>query len=213
MKIIQQFLNRTGIDLPPFYMKNLLFVSLTFLFLSGTVQSQHVNFGIKGGLNAYTVAGDNTPGYNPKLGFHAGMLGHIHINPHFAIQPELVFSAQGTTFKANGLDNKLKLNYLNIPLNFQYMFDNGFRLQVGPQLGILTSAKLKTGDINSDTKPNFKVADIGITVGFSYVKPSTGLGIDIRYNHGLSNINANNSINSYNRGVQLGLFYLFGHKS
>lgn len=194
-------------------MKNLLLTSLTFLFLSGIVQSQHVNVGIKGGLNAYTVSGDNTPGYNPKLSFHAGVLGHIHIKTQFAIQPELIFSAQGTTYKANGLENKLNLNYLNIPLNFQYMFDNGFRLQAGPQLGILTSAKLKTGDIKSDSKSNFKIADIGVTLGFSYIKPSTGLGIDIRYNHGLSNINANNSIHSYNRGVQLGLFYLFGHKS
>lgn len=62
------------------------------------------------------------------------------------------------------------------------MFDNGFRLQAGPQLGILTTAKLKTGDITSDTKSNFKIADMGITVGVSYVKPSIGLGIDIRYN-------------------------------
>ena len=202
-----------GIVLPHLYMKKLLFASITLLFLSGTVQSQHVNLGIKGGLNGYTVSGENTPGYNPKLGFHAGILGHIHINPRFALQPELIFSTQGTTYKANGLDNKLNLNYLNIPLNFQYMFDNGFRLQAGPQLGILASAKLKTGDIKSDTKSNFKIADIGLTVGFSYVKPTTGLGFDIRYNHGLSSINSNNSIQAYNRGVQLGLFYLFGHKS
>lgn len=194
-------------------MKNLLFASLTFLFLSGTAQSQEVHFGIKGGLNAYSVYGDNTPGYNPKLSFHAGILSHIHIKPKFAIQPELIFSAQGTTYKANGLENKLNLNYLNIPVNFQYMFDNGFRLQAGPQLGILTTAKLKTGDVASDTKSNFKIADIGITAGVSYVKPSIGLGIDIRYNHSLSNINSNNSIHSYNRGVQLGLFYIFGHKS
>jgi len=194
-------------------MKKLLFASLTFLFLSGTAQSQHLNIGIKGGLNAYTVIGDYTPNYNPQLSFNLGLLGHIHINPSFAIQPELLFSGQGATYKALGLEYNLNLNYVNIPVNFQYMFDNGFRLQAGPQLGILTTAKIKTGDTKLDTKSNYKSADLGVTVGLSYVKPSTGLGIDIRYNHGLSSINEKSTIQSYNRGAQLGIFYLLGHKS
>jgi hypothetical protein len=34
----------------------------------------------------------------------------------------------------------LRLNYINVPV-LQYMFGDGFRLQTGPQLGILTNAK------------------------------------------------------------------------
>jgi len=194
-------------------MKQILFTAIAFLLLTGVVQAQHINIGIKGGLNAYTILGDNNEGYNPKLGYNVGLLGHIHINSNYAIQPEVVYSVQGTAYKIGGVDNNLKLNYVNIPLNFQYMFDNGFRLQAGPQLGILTSANLVVGDNVTDLKANYKSTDIGVTVGMSYVKPSTGFGIDIRYNYGLTNINSTGTINSYNRGAQLGLFFLFGHRS
>jgi hypothetical protein len=43
------------------------------------------------------------------------------------------------------------------------------------------------------------------------VVPSTGFGIDLRYNHGINDINKSNDVKSTNRGIQLGLFYLFGH--
>jgi hypothetical protein len=53
--------------------------------------------------------------------------------------------------------------------------------------------------------------DLGVGIGLSYVVPSTGFGFDVRYNHGLSNINKTDAIKSYNRGAQFGLFYIFGH--
>ncbi len=194
-------------------MKHVLFTAIAFLLLAGSGQAQHMNLGIKGGLNAYTIHTDNNKNYNSKLGFNLGLLAHIHINSNYAFQPELVFSTQGTAYKIGGVDTKLNLNYINIPLNFQYMFDNGFRIQAGPQIGLLTSAKLVSGGSTAEMKSSFNGSDIGLTVGMSYVKPSTGFGIDVRYNHGLSNINANDITNSYNRGIQLSLFYLFQHSS
>lgn len=194
-------------------MKHFLFTSIAFLLLSVAVQSQHINLGIKGGLNAYTILGNDNYAYKPKLSFNAGLLGHIHINSHFAIQPEVVYSRQGTTYKDADVDNALKLNYVNIPVIFQYMFDNGFRIQAGPQLGILTNANLVTGDTDTDLRADYKSTDFGVSVGMSYVKPLTGFGIDIRYNHGLTNINSTDAIKSYNSGVQLGIFFLFQHRN
>ncbi len=202
-----------GLSFKIIKMKYLFFTAIAFLIFTGTIQAQNVNIGIKGGLNSYTLLGDHSIDFNPKLGFNLGLLGHIHINSNLAFQPELLYSGQGTTYKISGLDNSIKLNYVNIPLILQYMFDNGFRIQAGPQLGILASANLVRGDSSSDLKDNYKSTDIGLTVGVSYVKPSTGFGIDFRYNRGLTNINSNGTINSYNGGVQLGLFYLFQHRS
>jgi hypothetical protein len=55
--------------------------------------------------------------------------------------------------------------------------------------------------------------EVGASIGASYVVPSTGFGIDARYNIGLTNINKNSDVNSTNRGLQLGIFYIFGHNS
>ncbi len=92
------------------------------------------------------------------------------------------------------------------------MYDNGFRLEAGPQLGILTSANSEISNSNTNVKSNYKSTDIGLVVGMSYVKPSTNFGFDIRYNHGLTNINESDAVEHYNRGMQFGLFYLFQHR-
>lgn len=189
-------------------MKKILFTILSILIISSAVQAQHVNVGLKGGLNLYTILGDNSSSYDPIPGYHVGLLGHIHLTPVFALQPEIVFSTQGAKDKNNS-DLQLDMNYINIPLLFQYMYDNGFRMEAGPQFGILASAKAGSTDVKS----NYNDYDIGFSVGVSYVKPSTGFGYDIRYNHGLYNINVNDANKSYNRGIQVGFFYLFQHRS
>ncbi|MFZ1703126.1 MAG: porin family protein [Saprospiraceae bacterium] len=193
-------------------MNRLKFLTIALVLVTGTIQAQHINIGIKGGLNAFTISSNNNTDYNVKLGFVAGLLGHIHLSQKYAFQPEIVYSVQGSSYKISGSDSKLNLNYINIPLIFQYMYDNGFRLQAGPQVGFLTGAKFVSGSNEVDLKSSFKSTDIGVSVGMSYVKPSTGLGIDVRYNHGLTDIDVSSN-KSFNRGGQLTIFYLFAHKS
>jgi hypothetical protein len=102
------------------------------------------------------------------------------------------------------------LDYINVPILFQYMFDNGLRLQAGPQLGILVSVT-SILDNNSIGLNDTKSYDFSLSVGLSYVIPSTGFGMDARYNLGLNNINKGSGSKSTNRGVQLGLFCIFGY--
>ncbi len=92
------------------------------------------------------------------------------------------------------------------------MFDNGFRLQAGPQIGFLASAKSKTNNTTTDIKSDIKGIDLGLAIGIGYINPKSGFGVDARYNLGLSNINVNTSSTSKNVGYQFGIFYLLGHK-
>lgn len=183
-------------------LKILLAVISAFL-ITGMASAQHgnpgsglVTFGVKGGLNFYNIKHDNNTNLEQRTGYNIGILGHIHRDSQWAFQPELVYSAQGA--KGNNLD------YINIPVLIQYMFDNGFRLQAGPQVGFLVS---------SDNDNDYNGIDFALSVGASYVVPSTGFGIDLRYNHGVSDIYESSDLKGTNRGIQLGLFYLFGHTS
>ncbi len=187
---------------------------MTAILITGIASAQHgnsptghINIGIKGGVNVYNVHNDNNIKYDPRIGFNFGLLGHIHLNNQFAIQPELVYSAQGAIQTVNNGTNKLNLDYINVPVLLQYMFDNGLRLQAGPQVGFLVSAKSNSIDVKNDMNP----IDLALSFGASYVFPETGWGIDARYNLGLSNINKNGTVNSTNRGFQLGIFYILGH--
>ena len=191
--------------------KLILAVSL-LLSVTANLQAQHVNIGVKAGLNVFNINNDNGVNYDAKTGLHIGLLGHIHLAKQLAFQPELVFSAQGAKYKLAGNDVKIKLNYINVPLMIQYMFDNGFRIQAGPQIGFLASAKSEVNSNSTDIKSNLKGVDFALGAGVGYVHPPSGFGVDARYNLGLSNINDNSSVKSTNRGFQLGVFYLFKHK-
>ena len=187
-------------------------VAIAAMLFSTSATAQHVNIGVKGGLNVFNINNENNSEYDAKVGFNLGLLGHIHLSKQLAFQPELVYSTQGAKFKTLGVETKLNSDYINVPMLIQYMFDNGFRIQAGPQVGFLLSAKAKVGDNKLDVKDGLKKVDFGLSGGLGYVDPNSGFGIDARYNLGLSNINDNNTAKSYNRGLQVGVFYLFNHK-
>lgn len=194
-------------------MKIYLITILTMLVIAvGTASAQNnINIGTKIGLNSYNFSNDSGPEYDSKIGMHAGILGHIHLDGtsgQFALQPELVYSMQGAKLG----DTRFNLDYLNVPILLQYMFDNGFRVQAGPQLGLLVRAKAENSNSSVDIKDDFKSLDMGLSFGVSYVHVPTSFGIDARYNLGLSDITENSIVQSNSRGLQIGVFYLFNHK-
>lgn len=193
-----------------------LFVSMACLAQNTSSKSKPIaRFGIKGGVNVADVKNELYPGHKSKLDFHGGLLAHIHLNSHLALQPEVLYSRQG--FKQQQSSNReleMKLDYINIPLLIQYMY-NGFRVETGPQIGFLVNAKgdFTTGEV-SEIKNNLNQVDFSWDFGTSYLS-AVGLGIFARYNLGINNINknirvtgiANNEMN--NRVWQFGLFYQF----
>lgn len=187
-------------------MKRIIISAVMLLLIKGAF-AQHVQIGIKGGVNFANIANDAADNdADTKTGFHLGGLAHIHLTRSFAIQPELVYSTQGAEYN-NG---KLKLNYINIPVLGQYMFGNGFRLQTGPQLGILTTSEWESGNTETDVD-DFSNADFSWSFGAGYVGKN-GLGIDARYNLGLTDVTKDRNNDFQNRVWQLGLFYQLKHK-
>ncbi len=186
-------------------------IVLVGMFLSAGLFAQEARLGLKGGLNVSHI-NSNQAEMGSRTGFHAGILSHIHLSRNWAIQPEVLFSGQGTKYTSTDGEHELKLNYINIPLQVQYMFNNGFRLQTGPQVGFLTGVKdrrlgAETGFFTSD---DFKNVDFSWSAGLGY-QAASGLGVDARYNFGLSNINDGGSAILKNNVFQIGLFYLLGN--
>jgi hypothetical protein len=181
---------------------------LCALSLTATVFAQQAAIGLKAGLN---VANLKNSGYDmgSKLGFNGGLLAHIHLSPNLALQPEAVYSSQGAKYTVSGSEHNLSLNYINIPLQLQYMFANGFRLQTGPQVGFLAGVKDKIGNNETGyfTSQDFKTVDFSWSAGLSYLSTS-GLGVDGRYNFGISDINNTGGNEIKNNVFQLGLFYM-----
>ena len=194
-------------------MKFYFTLALATILMTGSTFAQHANIGFKAGLNSYNISSNNGGfSYNSKLGLNIGMFGHIHLDKQLAFQPELVYSSQGAKYTNSGTETTINLDYINVPLLLQYMFENGFRLEAGPQVGFLVSAKSKTNNATTDIKSSIKGIDLGLAIGLGYVDTKSGFGVDARYNLGLSNINENTSTKATNVGFQFGVFYLLGHK-
>jgi hypothetical protein len=186
-------------------MKN-FFVAVIILATGLMIHAQRTDayLGLKVGLNVASLNVENGVDYNSIVSAHAGGLAHIHVAPHFAIQPELFLSGQG----GERSNDKVKLIYLNLPVLFQYMVGDGFRLHTGPQLGILLSGKEKIGNVEYDIKDVLNTAEFGWEFGAGYQFPGSGLGLDARYTVGLTDITEGSS-DIQNRVFAVGLFYQF----
>lgn len=186
------------------------YITLLFALLASASFAQKrvaPEYGLKGGINFAMLSGDAIGDNDTRTAIHFGALAHIHLSDKFALQPELMYSAQGASFEG---DQTFRYNYLNLPVNLQYMFDNGFRIQTGPQLGFLLSAETENGNVETDVKDLLKSIDFAWTAGVGILFES-GFGLDVRYNFGLSDITeANGTVR--NNVLQTGVFYQFRKK-
>ena len=99
-------------------MKNVT-VLIVFLFTVLLTRAQHVEIGVKAGMNVAQIK-EKENFTDPLLGINIGGLAHIHLSKHIAIQPELVFSMQGGKEVYSFINYKTRLNYINVPVIFQY---------------------------------------------------------------------------------------------
>ena len=186
--------------------KTLITILIVLLFQNSI--AQRADFGIKAGLNLSTLRTESNI-YSYNAGMNLGVLCHLHIFTHFAIQPELLFSMQGAERKNTIYKNNLKLNYVNLPILAIYMFENGFRIETGPQPGFLVSAKNNFGGTETDIKNDIQGADLSWAFGAGYISKRR-IGGDIRYNLGLSRVNKNGNNTDLKNGVfQFDIFYQF----
>lgn len=188
-------------------------ILITLLFACASIYSfSQAQFavGIKAGPNFAKIDTDASAGenYNNRTGWHAGAFVLIR-GEKVGFQPEIIFSQQGSKFKYNTSSPSLKQNfsYVNIPLIVKLYTIAGLNLQVGPQIGLLTSAEREdfttgtSGPITKeDVKDDLKKTDISLALGVGWDLPF-GLSIDGRYNWGLTD---NDDGLTSNSGASLG---------
>lgn len=108
------------------------------------------------------------------------------------IQPELYYNSVGAKEDdPTAGTTTLKLDYISVPVLFRYNFTDMIHLLVGPQIGILASAKAVNGGNSSDFKDSVNSSDFSGVVGLGADFGPFNAGL--RYTTGLSNIAKNTS--------------------
>ncbi|TXF79402.1 porin family protein [Chryseobacterium sp.] len=199
------------------------------LFLGAAIAMSSLTFaqtfGVKAGMNVSSISKDaDLSDQGSKIGFNAGVTMNVPLAASFSIQPELLYSQYGDKYNMDILGTTYArsrhLDYITLPVMFQYNATPAFYLEAGPEFGLLVSAKDRFTDESNndliDESGNYKDSLNGLNVGIGigagyYFTPK--VGVTARYVAGLTDINNsdnNGDRNSVKNNVfQVGLAYKF----
>jgi hypothetical protein len=188
-------------------MKKIL-LSLAVLVAFSTASFAQLSGGARLGVNLSNFGGDDGEG-DMKAGLQLGLYLVGNLSEKLAVQPELLYSSYGAKEDFSGTEVTTALSYISIPVLLRYNVNEMINIHVGPQFGILASAKAKTDDDDVDIKDEMKGMDLGLAlgVGLDFGKFNAGL----RYYGGLSNIVDADDVDVKNTAFNVVIGYkLFG---
>lgn len=198
------------------------------LFLGAAIAMSSLTFaqqfGIKGGMNVSSLSTEEgLDDQKSKIGFNAGLFMNAPLAENFSIQPELLYSQYGdkgnTTVAGTEYSYSRNLDYVTLPVMFQYNATPNFYLEAGPEFGLLVSAKNKmknetSGETISESdnyKDDLNGFNFGLGLGAGYYF-TPNVGLTARYVAGFTDIakdRADNSDAVKNNVFQVGLAYKF----
>jgi|SRR5690554_6335928 len=176
-------------------MKKILLFSAFAIFALTTAQSQEIRLGAKLGVNIASLGGDSYGfgSLGSRTSFHIGGLAEIPLMGKFALQPELLYSSEGSNWSW-GYGGDTNLDYIRIPVLAKYYIIEGLSAEAGPSFGLLMSAKMdgkdKLGEY--DVKDLYKSFDVAFAIGATY-RLDMGVFFSLRYNKGLLNVRSNSN--------------------
>lgn len=164
-------------------MKKLLIAIL--LFAATGVMAQKFQLGLKGGINVASFTGVPIQNVSKSayVSFNGGGFINFLIGNNFSIQPEVLFSTQGTKIDSGGTKTTYKVSYLAVPVMAKFEFNSGFFVEAGPQFSFKLSEDVPNSNINSFAKN----LDLSLGAGLGYHGKS-GFGVGGRYLAGLSKV-------------------------
>ncbi|UCG27376.1 MAG: PorT family protein [Bacteroidales bacterium] len=154
-----------------------------------------VQFGLGLGLNVASVVADWEDYFTDgdEVGSHTGINFGVYLKLRaskvFAFQPGLQYSSKGYTV---GDDTSMDMFYFCIPLQFKFYLYDELNIELGPTIGILTSAKFTVGEqdpVDFIEEDGFIPIDINLGFGLGY-QFKFGLAMVLHYDLGLFNTNS-----------------------
>jgi len=158
-----------------------IFLTVSILLLVtifSFAHAQGLGVGIKGGAN-FSNQSITDISTSSKTGFHGGVYAVIAFSEKWAIQPELLYSAQGSELP----DETSEFNYMSIPILLRYKPLSLLSFHAGPQFSKLLDATVDGDDI----KEEIKNSDFGLAVGATVHLP-LGFNGGVRYVWGFTNV-------------------------
>jgi len=162
-----------------------------------------------------------------RTGFFAGTYATIPVSENVSVEPGLYYAQKGYELRGElglkdvaflGANAKVQLtsHYIDMPVLLKANL-GGLQVFAGPQISYLAAADLRTTagvlgfnllNRTMNATEQFNRWDAGITGGLGY-QFKNGLNISAAYEHGLSKVDANKNLDSYNQSIKVGVGFSF----
>lgn len=190
-------------------MKKFLASALMLLAASTTTFAQNAvgSFSLqpKAGISIADMT--DTHGTTSRVGFVGGLEGEYQASDIFSLSLGVNYSQEG--FKMKNSDNKIKLDYINVPILANVYLTKGLAVKVGVQPGFNVGNSVTVdGNTMSSSKKDYdgiKSVALSIPVGLSY--EISNVVLDARYNWGVTK--AFDGLDSKNSVFQVTIGYKF----
>ena len=171
------------------------FLIVIGMLLLGCAAKSQSHFGAKAGLN---VAGQRTMSSmniseltSPFIGYQLGVFYKTKPNNNFLVCAEANFSVIGSTVvlvtgSGEQYDAHRKLGYLELPVMLQYQAGK-FYFGAGPSVGFKLFSRITNFERGPFNIPYYKTFDAAVNILAGY-SVSGRVGVDLRYSHGIVNI-------------------------
>lgn len=142
-------------------------IAVMLFFISSSLFSQGLSFGIKGGANLGKISGESFKDQF-LLAYHVG--GFLTISgKKWGIQPEVVFNQVNADTASNFNQvtqfshvDQIQLKSLSIPIMINYNVAKFLTLQAGPQFGVILD---QNKNLTQNGKDAFKSGDFSMAAG------------------------------------------------
>ena len=185
----------------------LLLTCCSFLAFSQVIPS--FQFGVKGGLNLSKFNTSNTFDSDNQAGYYAGAWARIGA-AGIHLQPELYVSGKNTTLvSSTGEENKVKFTSIDVPVLVGTKIGAagvGLRLNTGPVVSFILNEDQSFGNAAANIF-NGSFKDQAFAWQFGAGLDVGKLGVDLRYELGLSKLNSSNYSSTKLNLFTLGLAY------
>lgn len=169
----------------------LLFLAVQPRTAAAEQMQKRWSFWLLGGFSFTNNASQGLGGVNGVTGLSFGIGGEVKVLPQISLCLDILDVQKGFQNTFGGALTNYDLQYLEFPFTIKYSPAAQVAFRLGPYLGAFLTSAIREGQgISASVKGNFK-NDFGVTVGtwFGFnPNPSMSVGLDLRYDMGLSNI-------------------------
>ncbi len=202
-------------------MKKLILSIFLFVILQNT-EAQQFKGGMMFGFVSSQVAGDGYSGFH-KAGLSGGFFVSLDLNPTSSLQMELHYIQKGsryndTTYQEDFQQYLLRLNYVDLPLIYQYR-NKDFLFEAGLSTSFLLS-HYEEKEYMESTYDDWKQVCFNTVFGVRYFLNEKWI-VGVRTSNSINSIRKNevegnvyrynrNKYGEFNDVLQLNLYYQFG---